>query len=342
MQLSNALWQNKFYLEGMFSTAIVTALRDAWTRSRQLNTQPQEPDFVASLVLEGTPLIYQSLAVSIASYGLSVSVFGVFCHQSPLIRFTQTGTRGCELGDMLIAFSHKQLNGTVIRNALLLQAKATALQPHRIGANEMNQLNLYETWPTFKYSRPGVLKGQQRDVTPKTPHGGGQYLLIDNRPPEDPLSGLSGFPKTFPAGCCMPAQVLYIHSDFASVLFNLLTFTSGRPFFAQARSIDWSQVVWDLIQTSVSKAFNRKNSGRRAAPRHAGLPIQVSDGLFLARSMPRGPMSIVSEVIGQAGADELYRAEDDGPPVPSLAPVLEPEEDGAVSVILIETSENER
>jgi len=117
-----------------------------------------------------------------------------------------------------------------MRNALLFQAKMSAQQPYHIHTDEIYQLRLYRDWPDFEYTRSTFLTGQRRAVTPKAPHTGAQYLLIDDRPPSEPMSGLPGFPGTYPVGCCMPDESLQDHSHLAAELFNLFIFRTGCPF----------------------------------------------------------------------------------------------------------------
>jgi hypothetical protein len=45
-------------------------------------------------------------------------------------------------------------------------------------------------WPEFEYTNSSFLNGCRRSVTPKSPHAGAQYLLIDDRPLHEPMSGL--------------------------------------------------------------------------------------------------------------------------------------------------------
>jgi hypothetical protein len=79
----------------------------------------------------------------------------------------------------------------------LLQAKVSSRQPYQVHRSEMDQLSLYSTWPDFEYVSSGPqLNGLRRSVRPKVSHMGAQYLLIDDRGPNDPASGLLGAPGT--------------------------------------------------------------------------------------------------------------------------------------------------
>ena len=209
-------------------------------------------------------------------------------------------------------------------------------------SQERPQLRLYTEWPDFIYQRSGSLNGQQRLVTPKTPHAGAQYLLIDDRPAQEPRSGLLDLAGTYPAGCCMPDEALYDHSDLASELFSLLLFRTGRPFddrTAALQTQDWSRVVWDLLDAGVRKSFNRKNSGRRNAPRFAGGSAARLDGAMLATGTSPVASLTATEILGSNGARLLFSAQDGEPPGDGERDMRDEESEPGVSVVLIETSE---
>jgi hypothetical protein len=207
---------------------------------------------------------------------------------------------------------------------------------------DYDQLRLYTDWPDFEYQQSSYLNGQRRSVTPKSPHAGAQYLLIDDRPFEEPMSGLLGFPNTYPVGCCMPDEALYDHNHLASELFRMLFFQTGRPFEdrqSAAKKQDWSQVVWDLIESGIRNSFNRKASGRHRSPRIAGDMQQLEDGLYYNRTSSSNCFSTATDILGEESASAFFSQYDDAPPHnPNLeSDRLEP--NGGVSVVLIETSE---
>jgi len=266
MSIAETLWECRGELIQSFHFATIHGMINTWRRCENLMTKPQEPDFVAGLVVDSTPLIYSALKTFLSSRRVSVSMSAVFCHQVPQVTFNSHPSASCELGDILFAYVHTPKSGSPRRNAILFQAKASARQPYRINAGEKDQLHLYENWPDFVYERSSFLNGQKRSVTPKAPHSGAQYLLIDDRPPSEPMSGLLGIPGTYPVGCCIPNETLRDHTHLADELFSLFIFRTGRPFEDKrtaSKNQDWSRVVWDLLETGMKKSFNRKNSGRR-------------------------------------------------------------------------------
>lgn len=206
MSITETLWKYRDDLIQSFHFATMHGMVNTWHRCENLMTKPHEPDFVAGLVVDSTPLIYAALKAILSPHRVSVSMSAVFCHQTPQVAFnTHTVASSCELGDILFAYVHTSKLGTTKRNAILFQAKASANQPYQIHSEEQNQLYLYKDWPDFEYVKSSFLNGQKRSVTPKTPHSGAQYLLIDNRPPTEPLSGLLGFKET------LYAKVSIIH-----------------------------------------------------------------------------------------------------------------------------------
>jgi hypothetical protein len=267
----------------------------------------------------------------------------VYCHQTPRVSFDASRV-SCELGDLLFAYVQTNRSGLSIRNAILFQAKASAEQPYRISGNDTNQLRLYTDWPDFEYTHSSFLNGEKRSVTPKSPHAGAQYLLIDDRSFDEPMSGLLGLPGTYPIGCCMPDTLLYDHDNLASELFNLLIFKSGRAFDDKrtaSRNNDWSRVVWDIMETGFKKAFNRKNSGRNNVPRGIGGSLTDLDGTSIAVTSSRQSMNTITEILGSTAARSFYNSNDSEPPRNHDWQSNGDESGEGISVILIETSEME-
>ncbi len=344
MSVSYVLGDNREELIGSFHLAVIYGILNTWKRCVQLNTVPQEPDFVAGLVFESTPIIHSALSSVLGPRGISTSISSVFCHQTPQVSFDSNPASSCELGDILFAYVHTPRVGQPRRNAVLFQAKASSKQPYRIKREELDQLRLYIDWPDFTYTRSTRLNGQKRSVTPKTPHSGAQYLLIDDRFHDDPMSGLLGMAGTYPVGCCMPDEHLRDHNHLASELFNLFIFSTGRPFedrSAAASKRDWSQVVWDLLITGVKKAFNRRNSGRRGTPRSCGGTLENLDGISFSRASSLTACSTVGEIVGHGAAQAFYSNSRNIPPDFNVEGLGTDDPEGGVSVVLIETSERE-
>ncbi|MBF0539258.1 MAG: hypothetical protein HQL03_13500 [Nitrospirae bacterium] len=112
--------------------AIVESMQRAWADCISNGAPPQEPDFVASLVLNATKTLSQSWNPIFGTHGIKVGITGVYCHQTPIVKF-DSGT--CELGDLLWCHIHTdKINQRSIGNAILYQAKTTPDQPYRADA----------------------------------------------------------------------------------------------------------------------------------------------------------------------------------------------------------------
>ena len=319
--------------------AILVSMHKAWDNCRRRNVQPEEPDFVASLVMNGTGILEAGWRQLLRPYQIQIT--GIYCHQTPKVSYSGMSHTSCELGDLLWCHVHTDRQGISTRNAILYQAKKSSQQPYKIVSREFDQLILYSSWPEFTYVHSGRISGQKRHVKPAAPRKGAQYLLIDDRPPEEPNSGLLGIPGTYPIGSCIAQDPLVDHSDLGSELVNFIELLSGDPFddmTTASTETDWSRVIWDLLRISVAKAFRRSRSGYYNQPRISGLPPSYIDGcLFTASQHPTRP--IVS-ILGDNDAGTLFLSNMQGPPA-QLEGEWHDEDDGGISVVLIETQESE-
>jgi hypothetical protein len=99
MNLQSVLWAEKSGLIQTAHLSVIHGLLDTWKRCRRQGYAPQEPDFVAGMVLESTPLLYEAFAAVFAKYNLEFSLSSVFCHQTPKIRYPGMQKTSCEVGD---------------------------------------------------------------------------------------------------------------------------------------------------------------------------------------------------------------------------------------------------
>ena len=138
----------------------------------------------------------------------------------------------------------------------------------------------------------------------------------------------------------MPSQDLHMHSNLADSIFDLLAFRTGRPFAARSPggSDDWSRTIWDLIDTGLQRAFNRRNSGWRDTDRYAGGIIGLADGTTAMAG--NGTSSLAVEAAGH-GVGALF-SPDLGGDRPGRTDTGEDGEDGGgISLLLIELRESE-
>lgn len=317
--------------------SITIGVVDVWQRTNK----PQEPDFIAAIVLTTVPYWSAYVNALFSAYGIRMSVLSVFCHQTPKVKYTLNGKLNtCEVGDLLFVHFHKDKSGFVYRNALLYQAKMSSTEPYQVPNSERHQLELYKQWPLIEYVHSGRLNRKQRDVLPKMPHLGAQYLLIDDRGPKHPVSGVAGFPGTFPYGSCIASDLLFIRNELAVELFQFLQLGSGKSFVENnAVNIDgWSSLVWDLIEAGMQKAFNRKQAGYSNSPRISGWDAAQIDGVSFISTPTLVSKSIAVQVLGAANAAKLFSLTDEDTNLRNTDAVFVDENSGT-SLIIIETDE---
>lgn len=314
--------------------SVLISMLKAWDNCRVRGNNPEEPDIVASLVLNGTKILENEWRKVFESFKIRIAITGIYCHQTPKVSFGGMVGKSCELGDLLWCHVHSDKDGNVVRNAILYQAKKSSEQPYRIRKKELDQLFLYSTWPEFTYVTSGTLNGQKRHVKPSAPRRGAQYLLIDDRPPERPESGILGIPGTYPIGSCISSNPIIDHSDLGLELVHSLEFLSGDPFDDKKTATienGWSRVVWDILECSGKKAFRRAKSGYDNQPRASGATPSEMDGCFYTTSPSRS--SLLHDL-----ADFSFSNNINIPPNRREGQWFD-EGGGGVSVLLLETYE---
>lgn len=232
------------------------ALLDTMTETAKVcRLKAYEPDYVAMLSTRFVRQLYYILGTVFPDYDFSVT--GVYCHQKPIVDINSD--RKPELGDVLFVYADRSRSKKLTVNSLLLQAKLSTYPQLTIHKAEMHQLELYKQWPEFTYYRAGYLNGKRRNILPKTINDGAQYLLMDTNPM---TNGEYGFRGTFPMGCAVPDEILYVNDSLANELTNLLKFKSGRTVDSDPyRTKDgWSKMIWDLLSLSAATISKRKNA----------------------------------------------------------------------------------
>ena len=330
--------KSKPYLVVSARYSVLISMLTAWDNCRMRGEEPEEPDIVASLVLNGVKIIENEWRKVFNPFGIQIAVTGIYCHQTPKVSFGGMTRKSCELGDLLWCHVHYDMSGNALRNAILYQAKKSLHQPYRIRKNESDQLKLYTTWPTFTYVNSGYLNGQTRHVKPSAPRRGAQYLLIDGRLPERPESGVLGIPGTYPIGSCIPNNPIMDHSDLGLEFVHSLEFLSGDSFDDKktaSQENGWSRVIWDILESSVNKAFRRVRSGYSNHPRTSGSAPSEIDGCFYMTSPDVYPsrLSLLHNLTNFSFSNM------DVPPNKRREGSWFDEGGGGVSVLLVETYE---
>lgn len=240
----------QFILEELIDNAIFSSIASIKS-TRKL----QEPDYVAALSTTFSKSFFHILSACFPRYDFSVS--SIFCHQKPIVKFNSK--KDSELGDILFVYKDINENGEVKLNSLLLQAKVNRSNNEwlAVGKNDLHQLELYKKWPEFTYSK-GTLKGNSRNIFPKSINSGAQYLIIH----EESLVHKSYWDAEPPfMYCAVPDNILYYDESFSNELINLLKFKSGRTFDESSDDTedDWSKMIWDLFKILGNSCSKRKN-----------------------------------------------------------------------------------
>jgi hypothetical protein len=322
-------------LKSVARTTVIVSMHKAIDNCRRNNPtkKPEEPDYVAALVLDGTKILEKGWSEVLNKYGISLSITGIYCHQSPMLNYSGMSGKCCEIGDLLWCHFHRQQNGEYLNNAILFQAKKISRFPYKLLSSEMDQYNLYYKWPKFEYTRPEKLKNQIRHVTPSSPRRGAQYLTIDENSP-----GLQGQPKEYPCKTCLSINPLVYHNDLGKELTNSLGFLTGDMFDFPSSKDDWSKVICDLIQIAEDSLMNRLRSGYKNHRRIAGFaPSQLQGCISMSQN---NPSRILSSFLSKSDYDSLINLNNEAQPNWRNTDNYF-DEDGGISTIIVETAESE-
>ncbi|HEY9045934.1 MAG TPA: hypothetical protein VIN08_08560 [Ohtaekwangia sp.] len=253
-------------LEFVFHFALRNIFAIAQTRT---TGAPQEPDFILALA-QFLPMHAKNLLQTMLhSYNIDFNIISVYCHQSPIVK-PLTGNKGSEIGDLLLChINHNK--GSITNRCILFQSKIATTNIHLLTQpGDLNQLKIYTDWPLFEYFKfKSDLVGTQRDIKPKQPHMGAQYLMIDSKS--------SSNQKDFPFGTSVANRELFLKNNLSTELVNLLAFETGSPFDKHDlynQTDDWSKMIWDLLVTGLQNGFSRAKSG---FPRGSGPKRTFSD-----------------------------------------------------------------
>lgn len=263
MNYINQLQKQKNNLENQLNWTLYTSILRTNHRCLKQNNKPEEPDYLADLVINWTKDLVDTLNIFLGKQA-NFEATSIFCHKRPIVDFGKN--KGAELGDLLIVFCHTDKSNKKFFNSLLLQAKVTNNTSATVDSSDLHQLDLYQGWPEFTYRFNykifKSLNERVRDIYPKTINSGAQYLMItDTNPNYYHHSCFS---------CATPNKTLIASTDFVEQILNLLQFQTGRTFDDRNNiNDDWTKMIWDLIDMSKNVVSNCKNSGRKKFSRQS-------------------------------------------------------------------------
>jgi hypothetical protein len=292
---------------------------------------PQEVDILYGFFEVGVPAVAREFASLFATVGRIVRVGGVFCHQTPVVtfRYLERGTKldtRCELGDLLLVAHYRESWGEEL-DALLIQFKVGDL-PHADSHDA--QWRLYSEWPPFEWD---LAPYYRRSPRPSGPHAGAIHAAFYND---------SRRPRGRPADEQIEPRMLADLLNEAALLVGGRSIKSYNLARADAHA-GWSEVVWDLIDSTARRLVNRQRSNVVGQSRSGGLlpilpdgsppPTLLADAVVRAASGERGIVEAVWE--------SAFRGDGDRFQPPALSRSSDDDESGAISVVAIEVAGQE-
>src|SRR5688572_749363 len=101
MELLKQLKANKRGLLNAFHYSLISSAQNTVSKCKLLGNKPEEPDFIADLVINWTNNLNNILNFTF-NPKITFGIGGVFCHQKPIVKI---GTKkNPELGDLLLVF----------------------------------------------------------------------------------------------------------------------------------------------------------------------------------------------------------------------------------------------
>lgn len=209
-----------------------------------------EVGFVAAVVLGGTYDIAKAWKPLLNTYGLSVNMSGVFCHQTPKATFKDNKGMvvSCELADLLVVVEDYTSGRLSRRWAVLIQAKmaATGGGQTLTQIGDLRQFDLMSRWPPF--TLPKNFMPGKRDFSnckkAGIPIDCGRYGLIEGQPS----------PNWHQQA---PATVMPTGGDRLGSFLAHMVETGQVGYGREATGLfdDWSRTVDELLTQTYSQLF---------------------------------------------------------------------------------------
>ena len=209
-----------------------------------------EVGFVAAVVLGAVPGIATAWRPLLQPHGISVSLSGVFVHQTPQATFTDLkgNQKRCELADLLVVIEDVSAASVVRRWAALVQAKMASGRGGKTITmpGDLVQLDLFSRWPPFSLPA-GFAPGTRNFSTCK--YAGnvrdcGRYGLISPQPSP-------AWHQHAPAAIMPPGGI-----ELGTFLARMLE-TGQVGFGREATGLgdDWSRTVDELMRVTTKLAL---------------------------------------------------------------------------------------
>ena len=252
-------------------------IRNALTQRRQSHlgfwvAKPHtEPMAVASLVLVGVHDIHQAWQKHLGPHGYKVSMTGVFCHNSPQVKFTDKAgqPQRCELADLLIVIDHQNAGRAVDRRASLVQAKIASGTGDIPGAHTADQLELLMYWHPF--TLPSAYNQSPRDfkfpASPPTPIMSGSYGGIDLGQPNKLWTQVRPqLVMNISNGCSLGEFLAAMSMGDSGFGREAIVCPPPAPTQKPLKPEDWSATIAEMLKVTATSPFSLALSIRQRRP----------------------------------------------------------------------------
>jgi hypothetical protein len=248
---------------------LVVGFHDSLTAAQAAVQSKAELRHVDAVFETALPLFQRHLS-PIERLGWAVGVGGAFVHGGNRYQ-ADSDVGNCEIADLLVVVEVSRPPDSA-RTAVLLQAKKPMDWPSVPweGNSGKRQLAFYQQRPAFTWRPAWVARyyqGRPRTLDCNS-HGWGQVLEHDSW--ADPRTVfavlLNPRPWTVPPDEPVAQPVL-----LAALLADLMRFHAGHPFerlhpsYKDPDDLQWSAVIWDILQSSLNRAHYHKTVPDRDA-----------------------------------------------------------------------------
>jgi hypothetical protein len=246
---------------------LVVAFHDSLTAAQaavQSNLELRHVDAVFETAL---PLFQQHLSI-VERIGWKVGIGGAFVHGGNRYE-ARSAVGNCEIADLLVVVEVSRPPETA-RTAVLLQAKKPMSWPAIpwAGPSGERQLAFYEQRPEFTWRPSWVARyyrGRERTLKCDR-HRWGHHQLLSDQAWADPRAVFAVLlhPRPWTVPPQDPEDSLPPPVLLAALLADLVRFRAGHPFerlpvsYADPDHLQWSAVIWDILQSSFNRSHYRE------------------------------------------------------------------------------------
>jgi hypothetical protein len=234
---------------------LVVAFHESLSAAQSAARSDSELRQVDAVFETALPVLQQHLAVT-EPHGWSAGLSGAFVHGGN--RYEANSTAGnCEIADLLVVVEVRRAPAAA-RTAILLQAKKPMEPPARPWSDGSGptQFDFYERTPKFTW-RPAwaarYYQGRTRQLSCSQHASWIPYFTGTQWADPRAVFAVLRHPRPW---VVPPHEPMSEPALLAAVLADLVRFQVGHPFqglrdsYSRPLSLQWSAVIWDLLQSS--------------------------------------------------------------------------------------------